>query len=51
VSVETAQENPQVVLSMFLVNSVPASVLFDSGALILSYLLNLWLNIVYPCNI
>jgi hypothetical protein len=32
VSVETAQENPQVVLGMFLVNSIPASVLFDSGA-------------------
>jgi hypothetical protein len=31
-SVETAQENPQVVLGMFLVNSIPASVLFDSGA-------------------
>jgi hypothetical protein len=32
VSVETAQENPQVVLGMFLVNSIPASVLFDFGA-------------------
>jgi hypothetical protein len=32
VSVETAQENPQVVLGMFLVNSIPASVLFDSRA-------------------
>jgi hypothetical protein len=32
VSVEAAQENPQVVLGMFLVNSIPASVLFDSGA-------------------
>jgi hypothetical protein len=31
-SVETAQENPQVVLGMFLVNSIPTSVLFDSGA-------------------
>ena len=31
-SIETAQENPQVVLGMFLVDSVPASVLFDSGA-------------------
>jgi hypothetical protein len=32
VSVETSQENPQVVLGIFLVNSIPASVLFDSGA-------------------
>jgi hypothetical protein len=30
--VEAAQENPKVVLGMFLVNSIPASVLFDSGA-------------------
>jgi hypothetical protein len=29
---EVAQENPRVVLGMFLVNSTPASVLFDSGA-------------------
>jgi hypothetical protein len=32
VSAETAQDNPQVVLGMFFVNSIPASVLFDSGA-------------------
>ena len=32
VSVETSQGNPQVVLGMFLVDSAPASVLFDSGA-------------------
>jgi hypothetical protein len=32
VDVEAAQENPKVVLGMFLVNSVPASVIFDSGA-------------------
>jgi hypothetical protein len=32
VSVETVQKNPQVVFGMFLVNSIPASVLFDSGA-------------------
>jgi hypothetical protein len=32
VSTETAQENPQVVLGMLFVNSIPASVLFDSGA-------------------
>jgi hypothetical protein len=32
VSAETAQENPQVVLGMFLVNSIPAFILFDSGA-------------------
>jgi hypothetical protein len=32
VDAEAAQENPQVVLGMFLVNSIPASVLFDSGA-------------------
>jgi hypothetical protein len=31
-SAETAQENPQVMLGMFLVNSIPASVLFYSGA-------------------
>jgi hypothetical protein len=29
---EVAQENPRVVLGMFLVNSTPASILFDSGA-------------------
>jgi hypothetical protein len=32
VSAETAQENPHVMLGMFFVNSIPASVLFDSGA-------------------
>jgi hypothetical protein len=32
VDAEVAQENPRVVLGMFLVNSNPASVLFDSGA-------------------
>jgi hypothetical protein len=32
VSTEAAQENPQVVLGMFFVNSIPAYVLFDSGA-------------------
>jgi hypothetical protein len=32
VDAEVAQENPRVVLGMFLVNSTPASVLFDSGA-------------------
>jgi hypothetical protein len=32
VSAKTAQENPQVVLGMFFVNSIPTSVLFDSGA-------------------
>jgi hypothetical protein len=32
VDAEVAQENPKAVLSMFLVNSTPASVLFDSGA-------------------
>jgi hypothetical protein len=32
VTTETAQENPQVVLGMFFVNSIPASVLFESGA-------------------
>jgi hypothetical protein len=32
VDVEVAQENPRVVLGMFLVNSTPALVLFDSGA-------------------
>jgi hypothetical protein len=32
VSAETAQKNPHVVLGMFFVNSIPASVLFDSGA-------------------
>jgi hypothetical protein len=31
VGAEAAQENPKVVLGMFLVNSVPASVLCDSG--------------------
>jgi hypothetical protein len=32
VSAEEAAEVPNVVLGMFLVNSVPAKVLFDSGA-------------------
>jgi hypothetical protein len=32
VAAETAQEAQDVVFSMFLVNSAPASVLFDSGA-------------------
>jgi hypothetical protein len=32
VDAEVTQENPRVVLGMFLVNSTPASVLFDSGA-------------------
>ena len=32
VDVDTAQEAPDVVLGMFLVNSAPTSVLFDSGA-------------------
>jgi hypothetical protein len=32
VDAEVAQENPRVVLDMFLVNSTPFSVLFDSGA-------------------
>jgi hypothetical protein len=32
VNAEVAQENPRVVLGMSLVNSTPASVLFDSGA-------------------
>jgi hypothetical protein len=32
VDAEVAQENPRVVVGMFLVNSTPASVLFDSGA-------------------
>jgi hypothetical protein len=32
VDAEVAQENPRVVLGMFLVNYTPASVLFDSGA-------------------
>ena len=33
VAAETAQESPKVVLGMFLINSEPASVLFDSGAI------------------
>jgi hypothetical protein len=32
IDIEVAQENPRVVLGMFLVNSTPASVLFDSRA-------------------
>jgi hypothetical protein len=32
VDAEVAQENPRVVLSMFLVNSTPTLVLIDSGA-------------------
>jgi hypothetical protein len=32
VSAETAQENPRVVFGMCLINSAPASVLFDAGA-------------------
>ena len=30
--VETTEEDPDVVLGMFLVNSYPATVLFDTGA-------------------
>lgn len=30
--VETAEESPNVVLGMFLVNSYPATILFDTGA-------------------
>jgi hypothetical protein len=32
VNAEEAQEAPEIVLGMFLVNYVPATVLFDSGA-------------------
>jgi hypothetical protein len=32
VAAETAQEAQDIVFSMFLVNSAPASILFDSGA-------------------
>jgi hypothetical protein len=32
VTIEQAQEAPEVVLGMFVVNSEPAFVLFDSGA-------------------
>jgi hypothetical protein len=32
VDAKVAQENPKVVLGMFLVNSTPTSVLFDYGA-------------------
>jgi hypothetical protein len=34
---EEAQEAPDVVLGMFSVNSIPARVLFDSGASHMSY--------------
>jgi hypothetical protein len=33
VNAETAQEAPKVMLGMFNVNSIPATILFDSGAL------------------
>jgi hypothetical protein len=32
VDAEVAQENPRLVLGLFLVNSTPAAVIFDSGA-------------------
>jgi hypothetical protein len=32
VDAEVTQENPRVVIGMFLVNPTPTSVLFDSGA-------------------
>jgi hypothetical protein len=32
IDAEVTQENPRVVLGMFLVNSTPTSILFDSGA-------------------
>jgi Retroviral aspartyl protease. len=32
IQAETAQEAPDVVMGMFFVNSIPALVLFDSGA-------------------
>jgi len=41
VTAESAQEAQDVVIGMFLVNSAPASVLFDSGAYILSSLRNM----------
>jgi hypothetical protein len=48
VSAETAQEDPQVVLGMLSTPSPHPSYLILEH-LILSYLLNLWPNIVYPC--
>jgi hypothetical protein len=49
VSTEIAQENPQVVLGMFFVNSTPHLYYLILELLIRSYLLNLWPSIAYPC--
>jgi hypothetical protein len=48
VVVEEAQEAPDVVIGMFLVNDTSAVVLFDSGALILSCLLHMLGSIICP---
>ena len=37
-SVDEAQENPEVVIGMFSVNDIPAVILFDSGLPILLFL-------------
>jgi hypothetical protein len=44
---EQAQDAPGVVLGTFPVNSVPATVLFDSEHHIHSLLNNLWQSIIY----
>jgi hypothetical protein len=53
VAAETAQEAQDVVFGMFLVNSAPASVLFDSGAshtfILPSTLLSTPFPYVVPC--
>jgi hypothetical protein len=46
VTAEQAQDDPGIVLDMFPINSLPAMVLFDSGASH-SLLKNLWQSIIY----
>jgi hypothetical protein len=47
VTAEEAQDAPGVVLGTFSVNSLPATILFDSGASLLSLLNNSWQSMIY----
>jgi hypothetical protein len=48
VVVEEAQEAPDVIIGMFFINYTSAVVLFDSGALHLSYLLHMLGSVICP---
>jgi hypothetical protein len=47
VTTETVPEDADVVYGMFLINSIPASVLFDSGASHSFITMSLWRSIIY----